>query len=433
MLKILIVLFIILLPLRYLFGLDLVEAVRLAKEFDPAYLSSYHEYRATQNYPYQAISKLLPQAGFSYKETSYNFLTGPKYYVDYSARETQIVLQQVLFNYPLFSEVKENFLRRKLGEIRLKHAEQDLLRRVSEAYFELLYAKEAYEIVKQEKRAIEEHLRMVERLFLAGEATLTDLNDAKARLANSEFRLVDAERLVEIRRKNLSRLIGIDNFSPHNLRSETDLKPILSDDLESWVSKTRSFNLVVQSYEIQKQLADIEFLKQRGQRLPTVNLVAQQQRTEETTYFKIEPLTVKAVGIHLSLPIFSGGYITFKEMELKERFRQAEKDFERVLSDNTQATSESFLAARSFLSAIDAGRVALESARVALDSTKKGFQAGIRTFVDVLNAESYFHRTRLDLLRVTVDFIKSIVALNFYSGTLTDDVIIVLNSTLEKR
>lgn len=418
---------------KVVYSLDLIQAVRLAKEFDPAYLSSYHEFRATQNYPYQAIARVLPQAGLTYKETSYTFLTGPRYYDDYSARESQIVVQQVLFNYPLFSEIRESFLRRKLGEIRYRHSEQDLLRRVSDAYFELLYALEVYEIVKQEKRAIEEHLKMVEKLLSAGEATLTDLNDAKARLASSEFRLVDAQRLIEARKKNLSRLIGLETFSPHPLKPDIDLKPLFQGDLESWLSKTRSFNLVVQSYEIQKQIAYIEFLKMRGQRLPTVNLIAQRQRTEETNYFKIEPLTVKTVGIQLSLPLFSGGYITFKERELKERYRQAEKDFEKVLSDNLQATNESFLAARSFLSAIDAGKVAKEAAKTALDSTKKGFQAGIRTFVDVLNAESYLYRTRLDLLRVTIDFLKSIVALNFYAGTLNDDVIMMLNATLEKR
>ena len=414
-----------------LLALDLLEACKKAKANDPQYLQSLHEYGAALTYPYQAISRLLPQASLSRTDVSYDFLKGPWYYVDYRAVETTVNLQQTLFNYPLFLEIRDSRLRKKIGELRLKYSELDLLRRVSEAYFDVLFAQDTLKVVTQEKKALEEQLKMIEKLFKAGEASLADLNDVEARLRTSEFRIVDATRSLSTKSRNLERIIGEKFSSLSPLKKDPSEEKITPDDLEPWLKMGRERNPVVLSYDIQKEMAENAFRKQRGQRLPTATLFAKYSRTEETTYTKIEPLTYKAVGIQFSLPLFTGGYITAREMELKERVKQAEKEYERVLSDTEQAIVESFLSARSSLSAIEAGRTSVKAAEIALESTRKGYHAGLRTVVDILNAESNLYRAKLDLLKVTYDFVKSLIALNFYSGTLTESVIIGINSYLE--
>ena len=124
------------------YALDLFEAYNKAKAHDPQYLSVYYEHRANLTLTEQATSRVLPQINASYTLSNYRFITGEAFYRDYSSEQTNISMQQAVFNLPSIIEIKQSNVRVRASESRLKNAEQNLIKRVAEAYFDLLYAEE---------------------------------------------------------------------------------------------------------------------------------------------------------------------------------------------------------------------------------------------------------------------------------------------------
>lgn len=414
-------------------AIDLFEAYEKAKAHDPEYLSVYYDYRATLTFPEQAVSGVLPQVNASFTKANYRFIKSADIYPDYSSEQTNVSMRQAIFNLPAIIEIKQADLRTKAAEARLKNAEQSLIRKVSEAYFDLLYAEEYLRVINEEKKAFEEQLRMAKKLLEAGEATLTDVHDAEARLYDAQYRAVDAEKNLYAKRKNLARIIGEEPSSLSVLAEKPPVESIIPSEPQSWIEIARGENPYVRFYQIQRDVAEDELRKQKAQWLPTLSIFSSYSRTDTRDYFYVKPLSYLTVGIQLNLNILSGGYITAKIKEARERVMQAEKDYEKAFSDVSQGVVESFFGVRSTQAGILSSEASVRASQLALDSTKKGYQAGIRTFVDILNAESNLYRAKLNFVKSVYDYVKSLVNLYFYAGILGEEHVLKINGWLKRR
>jgi len=75
----------------------------------------------------------------------------------------------------------------------------------------------------------------------------------------------------------------------------------------------------------------------------------------------------------------------------------------------------------------------VKASLLAVESTKKGYLAGIRTFVDVLNAESNLYKAKLDYLNSNYEYIKNLVSLYFYAGVISEGHVTRINGWLKGR
>jgi len=183
-------------------ALDLLGAYQKAKMHDPEYRSAYYDYKATLTFKDQSVSKVLPEISASYSVSRYRFTEAGWQYIDYTSKALVFSVRQNIFDLPSFIEIKQSVQRGDAGGLQFKNAEQNLIKKVSDAYVDLLYAEEALNVVKEEKKAIEAQLNMAKKLFKAGEASLTDIHDAEAKYYNVEYRVVDAEK-ISIQREKL--------------------------------------------------------------------------------------------------------------------------------------------------------------------------------------------------------------------------------------
>lgn len=414
-------------------ALDFLECYSKAKQNDPYYLSVYHEYKANQTLPMQSLSRLLPQIEASYTRMKYDFQSAPEYYVDYRADSRNISLQQAVFQLPLIFEYKQSSLKSLMGEKKFKYVEQELIKRVSDAYFETLYYEESLRVLEEEKKALFEQVKMIKRLLDAGEATLTDLHDAEAKYSNAQFRLIEAEKNFYTAKNNLRRIIGEEPNLLSRLEDKTHFKEPEPMKIEDWIQIAKENNNLIKYYSFSKDVAHYEIDKQTSERLPKVNFIAGYTRTNTRDYLKTDPLSYYSLGFQIRLPIFSGGYVTAKEREAKELFEKAKKDYEAAVSDVVQEIFNNFFGVKTAVAQIYSAESSLRASQIALDSSKKGYQAGVRTIVDVLNAESNFYRSKLDLVKAKYDYIKYLVALKYYGGVLNEEDVNKINQWLVRR
>ena len=414
-------------------AMDLMEAYTRAKEHDPLFGSSFYEREAARTLSKQGRSFLLPQIQIGGSISRYDFETAPVYYHDYTSRSQGIHLRQPIFDLRKFYEYRQHNIRETIGDVRFASAEQNLVLRVAEAYFNGLAARDLLELVDTEKKAVTEQLEQAKRMFQAGVATITDVHDAEARYDSILSQEVEAQNNLEIKMQAFKRIVGIGPDGLSFLKEDIPLRVPEPESLEGWIEKAKKDNPILKSYAYNIDYYKEELRKNKGQHLPSVDLVAGYSKTNTNNYLKTDELTYKTVGIQVNVPVFNGGYISAKVKESQARLEQAKKEYENNLSDNVQKLSEAFLGIKGSIVSINTLLTAIRSASTSFHSNKMGLIAGIRTIVDVLNAERELHNVRGKLLRARYEFILNILRLKSSAGTLSEDDVIMINQWLQTK
>lgn len=401
---------------------DLLKSFERAKEVDPAFASVRFEYQAALTFPKQSRAQFFPQLNLSYNLYKLNYINAPRTYYDYDGSNLRVNLQQTLLNFPLWEEHQQSKLRVKLAEQKLTDAELNLAQRVIEAYFNYLLAKERQRILKEEERAIRHNREAIEKLYKAGEATLTDLYDAETRLSEVIYRLATAEKDLLVARGNIARLLSLDYTSPFDLvplSEDVALPDFTPDDLNYWLTLADKNNPMVKYYAINKDIAYREINKQSYYGYPKVDAYASYIKSSSVEYLRTQDISYHLIGLQITIPIFTGGYITAKKEEARERFHQAEKEHVRALSEVRQRVLEYYQTVKTALTQIQYAKTYLYSSQLSLEATRKAYQAGQRAFVDLLFAESNYYQAKYAYLKARYDYLLNLLLLKIHSGTLT--------------
>ncbi len=173
-------------------ALDLLTLYREAATNDQVFNAAKYSFMAGKEKRWQGLSVLLPQVAGSGNETKtdiYNQTFGTTRN-DLMSRGWNVRLTQPLFNWDKFEQARQGNLNATIAEAQYAAAEQDLVIRVTEAYFNVLNAEDSLNLAKNKKALIGEQLEQAKRNFEVGTATITDTHEAQSR-----FDLVVAQEL----------------------------------------------------------------------------------------------------------------------------------------------------------------------------------------------------------------------------------------------
>ena len=174
------------------------------------------------------------------------------------------------------------------------------------------------------------------------------------------------------------------------LREPLPLADPKPNDVEAWVKAAGEANYSVAIAKVNLEIAEQEISRQRAGHLPTVDLQGGATRVDDPTSAipPVSPIAnVGSIGIQLSLPIFSGGFTQSKVREAVALRDRAEQDLESAQRTMAQSVYAGFLIVTSGIAQVRALEQALKSTQSQLDSTILGRDVGVRTSVDVLNAQ----------------------------------------------
>lgn len=415
-------------------ALGLVEALQLAKANDPTVRSAYHEYQATRTLPDQARSGLLPTAQGSVNLTDVAFVQAPPGYEDYWAESESLSVRQPLFNVGAYVGYDQSRKRVRAGEARYEETAQNLLYRVASAYLNAVYAEEHLAVVREQERVVAEQVVMVRRYFQSGEASLSDVHDAEAREADIRYQRIDAEKLVTLTRNTLESVIGrppgrLLRLSPGWMPSPPD-----PPSVDAWLDVARAQSPALRYHRFTIDVAEDEILKARSLHLPTLDFQGSYARRNTVNdYVRTPPTEWYSFGVQLTVPVFSGGYAAAKTREAVERRAQSEEEYRRALTEVTQKVLDAFRGMEASQAKIESLVQAVRANETAVVSTRKGFEAGLRSIVDVLNAQSRLYQAKADHVRARHEYVLNRVALHFYTGTLADAVLESVDEWLDRH
>lgn len=318
-----------------------------------------------------------------------------------------------------------------LARSQLAAAEQDLMMRLSQAYFDVLAAADALSAVQTGRAAIAEQVASAQKAFEVGSVTITDTREAEARLDLVRAQELAAEHELDTARRALDQLVGRRQLQPWILAQPSQPPQLDPPDAELWVQQADEHNPTLQQLRLARELARLDTGKARSAALPTVSATASLQwvqgRLEGRNRVGSSTLAFgphsgngpsASVGLQLSVPLYAGGAIQNHLKETLTLEDKAEAEWlaaRRILEQTVRTGVQGVASLRARVQALDAAEA---SSRLALEATQTGYEVGVRVSLDVLNAQTQLIQAQRERAQARYDLILTLLRLRQTAGVL---------------
>ena len=414
---------------------SLVALYESARAYDASYQSVKSLYDSTLAKSEQARAGLLHTIGLSANaslSTIDNTLARSKQGF-YDTQSATLSASKPL--YRPANQITFNQSRRQIEvvEQQMMAAEQDLIVKVSTAYFDVLASQDSLTFVLAQKAAVSEQLASAKRNFEVGTATITDTREAQAR-----FDLVIAQEIagrndLQVKKLALDQLVGKTNTVPLAVRLPLTLPPVQPEDVAPWVQKSEEQHPGIQQSRLALDVAQLETSKAQAASKPTldlngnVNMTLNGESASSTSSFRT---TTASVGLSFTMPLFSGYAIENRLKEtlaLEDKARTDLDAIKRTVAQGSRAAFYGLLSGQGQVKALEAAETSSQSA---LDANKLGYQVGVRINIDVLNSQSQLFDTKAKLAKARYDVLVGGLKLRQATGVLKADDLKPINALL---
>jgi outer membrane protein len=418
--------------------LDLYES---AKGYDAGYQSARSQYEANLAKVDQAKASLLPTVGFNAGATRSMFDVSPSNALSHRGYITQsagVSATQPLYRPANLATYLQGQQTLTLAEAALSVAQQDLIVRVSQAYFDVLTAEQSLVFVKAQKAAVAEQLASAKRNFEVGTATITDTREAQARFDLVTAQEIAADNDLRVKKVALELLVGKPQATPLAMKAGAKLPALPAEGVDDWIRRSDEAHPGIAQARANLQVAKLETEKAVAGHKPTVDLTVgyNVQRNLDGTATSLiasgsNRVTISSAGVNLTVPIFAGTATQNRIRETVALEDKARSDLESAQRSVAQATRTAYLGLQSGLGQVMALEAAEASSQIALDANKLGYQVGVRINIDVLNSQSQLFQTKRDLAKARFDVLMGQLKLRQAAGLLKAEDLQPINALLQ--
>jgi len=419
---------------------NISELYRIALSSDPQFRGASHERLALKENVKQVWGRLTPDFRFEgvggkvaqdiVSSNNPVYTSGGSRYdtKTYTFRATQ-----PLFQYPLFMEYAQAKILSKRADIDFAFARQDLILRLSQAYVAALYAKENVAYVKAEKKDIETFSERANTRYQAGMAPITDVYDARARLASVNAQLVKAETEYRDALQGLRQICGQAVSELPGLKEDVPIVMPDPSDPEAWVKLGIEKNLKLLSQQQDADIAKKEVSRQKAGHYPTVDLVGRAYRQDVggSVFGGGSTVDTQETLLQVTVPLLQGGYVLSKTREAQERQRKADDGVERQKREVIRQVNASYDGIKSSISRVEALKQSIESQRVLVEAKEQGYRSGVYASLAVLDAARDLYLYRRDYAQSRFEYIMNTLRLKQAVGTLDESDLDAINSWME--
>lgn len=415
--------------LQQAFAVTLWEAYYQALGSDPTFKAAQQLYLATkENIPIERAALLpnLSLTGATQRQYNYDRYTPfftrtlPSRFYNTNNNYT-LNLSQPIFNYAAWYSLREADYQVREAEANFVGAVQDLMLRVSQAYFGVLQANDTLRYTQEQRKAVGEQLRQTEQQYEVGLVPITGVKEAQANydsLISQEIaartNLADAMELLRtITGRSYSDLMGTNNKLP--------LIAPEPPQIDLWVKTTECQNYALLAAIYAANVARENIKIQEGGHFPVISAIGSYEYNKDSSGIVnagILDSQVLSGGVQVNLPIYAGGGVNAQVAQAIYQYQQAISNLEFAHRAAIQQTRDGFLGVISGINAIKADRQAVVSSYASLDATRQGYQVGTRTILDVLNVEASLYKAQQTYSIDQYNYLTSILTLKEAAGTI---------------
>jgi outer membrane protein, protease secretion system len=420
-------------------AIDLSQAYQAAFERDSTIRAARAAAESRREKLPQARAQLLPNLSasasrFKNKLDNNQLLGGQQIptHQDYNSSTESLTLRQPIFRKYQMADYREAQAVVEDANATLDKEVENLVTRVGGAYFEALLAQDQLLLVRAQKAAYMTQLDAARKRYAGGAGTRTDVDEAQARLDLTVAQELEANQAVDLTRRELQVLVDqpigkLATLDPAKLK----LVPPDPERLEDWTQRAEEASPELRSLKAQREAAQYEVEKARSGHYPTLDGIAQWSRNANDTVNTLNSrYDSKAIGVQLNVPIFSGGYVNSQVRQALAELDRAEQVLEATRRDLGVRIHKEYRGVTEGVLKVQAYEQAVRSAQQAVISSRRSFEAGSRTLVDVLNAEQQNASALHDLAQARYLYLVSRVRLQALTGGTPSGVLDEVNGWL---
>ena len=415
---------------------SLLDLYQSARGYDATYQSAKSQFDATLAKADQAKALLLPKAtlGLSSSRTNLESAATATDRV-YGTQTATLSGSQPLYRPADWAAYQQGIKGGESAGAALKAAEQDLIVRLSQAYFDVLASSDSLQFVQAQKTAVQEQLASAKRNFEVGTATITDTREAQARYDLVLAQEIAADNDLRVKSLALVQLAGLPTVQPKPVAAPIALMDVTPNDVNAWVAQSQLENPALQQLQVSLEVAKLETSKAQAGHLPTLDLIGSYQATSNngtSISTSNSGSNVSSLNLSLNIPVFAGFSTQNRIRETVSLEAKARTDLEGSQRTVAQATRAAFYGVQSGLGQVKALEAAEVSSQSALDANKLGYQVGVRINIDVLNSQSQLFDTKAKLAKARYDVLVGGLKLRQATGSLKVEDLEQVNALLAK-
>ena len=406
-------------------ALSLIQAYEAARQNDPTYRMAVYENEVGQQYKELGRSGLLPSLSASFSSgRNKSDLTTPDMLGNistiqrnYSSRSSVIQLRQTLFNLDSAARYYQGVAQTNYSDAQFSGRGQELIVRLVSAYVEAKYAEEQLALMVVQRDAYAERRRVNDRMFEKGEGTKTDMLETQAKLDLAEAQVLEAKDKLTDARNALVALVGQEVTALDALRDDFRVKPMQPSSFDEWKTIALEHNQEIIAKRLAVEMALQEINKGRAGHMPRLDFVASVSDTySDTSYTINQDINTASISLQLNMPLYSGGYVTAITSQAVSNHEKAKADLDDKIGQVLIELRKNYSLILSSTLRLDALENSVDSARMLVEATQKSIGAGMRTNLDLLNAQQQLFAAKRDLSQARNNYLLYYLKLRQAAG-----------------
>jgi outer membrane protein len=425
---------------------NLLDILNLAAENDPQIRQARAEFNATHTNVAQGRSQLLPSLTLNANtardaqgpgeatifQPAYSYANG------YNSKGYGLSISQNLLNFEAWYSYQSILIADQAAATSLARSEQELILRVSNAYFDVLRSEDNLATYEAELEASERILEQAQERFDVGLVPITDVYDSQASFDLARVNLLVEQNNLNQRYEALEAITGEDHNDVASLDEAFPIESMTPDTMEDWVAIADRSNLDIIAARQTLASREYDVDAARAAMFPTVDLNAGYNWNESggfsfNTLAGVSGDSVNEnsnITLNLSIPIFQGGLNRARERQARYNVNASEEFLLQTQRASTQDIRNNFRNVESDVLTIAARQQAVLSAQSQLEATEAGLEAGTRNIVDVVTAQRLLFQAMRDLANARYNYVINTLNLKQAAGLLSPQDIIDLNEWL---
>jgi len=419
--------------------LKLMDVYQQALAHDATLASALSTNRAAQEIIEQGKALYRPTVNFN-AET--NALKSSFHYLSTSSTDRSqfenyrygVDARQPIFRQQNLIQIDQATTQVSIADKQLNVAQQALMLRTTQAYFDVLMAQDRIDLIVAQKTAIAGQLAQAQANFDLGSATITDANEAQARYDLAVAQEIAALNELEIAKHAVQAITGQLPQRLANVKLQLKANE-MGLSMASWQELAMLNNLNIQIQQDTAKLAEQEIARNQAGHLPTLDAVASYTNSYAngtvSRFGAGNELQIGSIGLQLQIPLYEGGAVSSRVRQAQLNKQRAQDDLTAVRRQTELDTQRAYLNLSTSIAQLKALDQAVISSQSQLDATQLGYQVGVRTSVDVLNAQQQYFSAKRDVAQARYNYLINIIRLKAAAGVVAVADLVDINQQLE--
>lgn len=420
---------------------DLLSLYEKAATYDAEYLAAIASTEADREEISKARAQFYPKAQFSAARGRGNTervtqtpAGGIETELNYEIQNYVLSVKQPLFNKETFAGYSSAKSFVKAKEELLRQENSKLMLKLTSTYLDIIYAKKKASLLNSKINAVSQQLSQAQKRFEQGVGTVVEVSEAQTNLDVAKAELILANNALNEHRDDLFNMTGFEISAQEEIldarldASKLPTQQPASENLDYWLNnaKQHSPEILAAGYSVEMAKQDIE--KKRAGHYPTVDLVGVRSYSDNDSNNTLgSSFDTTTLAVQMNMPLFAGGYVNANVRQALSKLNAAEDNLICKTRETNASVRKFFNGMQSQYLSIAAYQQAVKSAESTLIGTQKGFVAGLKTNIDVLDAQQKLYSNQLELNKAQYALVSNLVNLKYHAGLLNEDELVSIS------